>query len=191
MTKFAGIAAAVEAPTDSAIEKVESFSPDLLSLLKATVVHRYITETNIAKKEVSPTRLFKYINTHVGFDDFCGGPVRQPMLGMISRQDYIQGKFNRAAFFTYNNCPIYGDFEYFGLSRRGVLKIKATDIKQEALLTTPYKIIMDKLKKSYPKKGHTMLDVDPETDGIMIKSDVLFEGKRHHIVKWIGGQRVN
>jgi hypothetical protein len=90
-----------------------------------------------------------------------------------------------------NNCgAIYGDFDYVGPRRRGVLNIKATDIKQDALLTNPYKIIMDKLKTSYPKKAHTMLDVDPETDGIMIQSDVLFEGKRHCIVHYIGGQRI-
>ena len=161
-----------------------------LSLVTTTVTHNYIVKRNIAKKEIDPFQIFVHINKHVGLDDICGGPVASPIIGWLSRSDYLAKRFNRATFYMNRKCSIYADFA-FDSSRqsREVLAIKVTDIKKEAYEDTvnPYQFIMDKLK-TYPKKGHTKIESTP--DAILITSDVLFEGERHHILHYMGGHRI-
>lgn len=171
-----------------------SFFNNPLSLVTATATHNYIVEYNIAKKEIDPTKILQFMKKHVSPYDFCGGPMRSPffmVIGMLSRSDYLANRFDRAKFYMNSGCSVYGDFAIYQPNIGGLMTLFG-DIKQEAYddAKKPYKLIMDKLKMSYPKKAHTMLDVDPETDAIIIKSDVKFEGKRHYIVHYTGGQRI-
>lgn len=170
---------------------------DPLSLLTATTAHNYIIQRNIAKKEIDPANLFQFMQTHVDPDAFCGGPMRPRMfIGMLSRSDYRSNRFDRAMIY-YNGICADVDFVDPVLyskkkeSNQGkIMVVYRSQIRPEAFNNTekPYKVIMDKLKESYPKKAHTKIESTP--DAITIDSDIMFEGKRHHIIHYVGGHRV-
>jgi hypothetical protein len=153
-----------------------------LSLVTAIVTHNYIVEHNIAKKEIDPRTMMRFMTKHVGPYDFCGGPVANPVIGWLSRSDYLANKFDRATFYMSRKCSIYADFAFNSRQSREVLAIKVTDINQETLKDAriPYKAIVEKLTNSYPKKGHTK--IESTSDAIILDSDVSFGGKRRHMV---------
>lgn len=172
---------------------------DPLSLLTATTAHNYIIQRNIAKKEIDPANLFQFMQTHVDPDAFCGGPMRPRMfIGMLSRSDYRSNRVDRAMIY-YNEACADVDFaldpavlysKKKASNKGNVMVAYFSQIRPEAFNNTknPYRSIMDKLKESYPKKGHTKFDFTP--DAITIDSDIMFNGKRHHVIKWIGDQHV-
>jgi hypothetical protein len=172
-----------------------------LSLLTATATHNYIVEHNIAKKEIDPIKILQFMKKHVSPYDFCGGPMRSSpfmILGMLSRSDYLANRFDNATIYFNGICADVDFIDPAFYSKKKASNKGNFMVAQFSQLTRaalddvekPYKGIMDKFKTSYPNKAHTMVEVDPEIDRIIIQSDVKFEEKRHHILHYMGGHRI-